>query len=160
LRNSKGQRICGAWSRRNQGPCMNHTVMENNRCRMHGGKSVLRTPGSMYSKYLSDEEKGLYSNVKLGELDDEIRLAKVQLARAVRLKEEEPNAMVTGKKVITTRDSGAEEVSVETRPRDYDGIIETRLARVERLERTRKDLLASMDKDMTLTIVGGLPRKD
>lgn len=160
LHNPPDERRCRATSKHTRKRCRNW-ALENGCCKYHGGMTPSKA-GAMYSKYLTEEEKALYEDVKIGELDDEIRLAKVHLARAVRLKEEaEINGpqMNLSKKVITTNESGKEEVSEERKPFDYDAIIETRMARVEKLERTRKELLASNNKDMTVRIEGGLPRK-
>jgi hypothetical protein len=85
---------CGAKTR-SGAPCKG-IAMANGRCRMHGGTSTgphdASRPGNtnavthgFYSSALFDEEeRDLYSRAAIGNLDDEIRLAKVKLYRYVK----------------------------------------------------------------------------
>lgn len=62
------------------------------RCELHGGKSTNTAPKGnkfalkhgLYSKMLSEEDKEVYFQAELGTVDEEIRMAKVQLAKAYR----------------------------------------------------------------------------
>ncbi len=75
--------------------------MPNGRCANHGGKSTGPPPGSrnalkhgLYSKALTAHERRLMATMDVGSIDDEIRLAKVKLYRAVEIQasiEENPN---------------------------------------------------------------------
>lgn len=65
--------------------------MANGRCRMHGGKSTgapentnAVTHGFYSSALMDDEEKALYAAAKIGDLEDEIRIAKVKLYRFIK----------------------------------------------------------------------------
>lgn len=81
--------ICGAKTRSGQ-PCKAQ-AMPNGRCRMHGGKATethkgnknAAKPGSIYSKYLTDEEQADFHDAELGRVDDEIRMTKVLLGRVL-----------------------------------------------------------------------------
>lgn len=81
---------CGAKTR-SGAPCQNR-AMENGRCRMHGGKNTgapkentNAVKHGFYSDALLPEERQLYERAEVGNLDDEIRLARVKLHRFVRL---------------------------------------------------------------------------
>jgi hypothetical protein len=89
--NAKGQRICGArltGKRRGQ-LCESRVVMENGRCRLHGGKSVrgIAHPnykGGRYSKYmparLMDAAQAASLDPELLSLREEIGLVYARLA--------------------------------------------------------------------------------
>ena len=64
--------------------------MPNGRCRMHGGKSPGAKKGNqygrkhgIYSDVLSPEDQALYDDIQVGSLDDEIKLCRIQLRRAI-----------------------------------------------------------------------------
>jgi hypothetical protein len=65
--------------------------MPNGRCRMHrGGSTGPKTPNTarnalkhgIYASFLTDEELELAQQIKLGSLEDELRLARIRLRRA------------------------------------------------------------------------------
>lgn len=72
----------------------------------------------IYRAHLTDEEREAYDSLTIGQLDDELRLARVRLSRTLKAEKEKP-------------DTGA----------DYAGIIDRQLGRIEGLEWTRKRLL-------------------
>lgn len=83
--------ICGARTR-SGGICQKHALKDSTRCRLHGGASSKANKGNahavkhgFYSDALLPEEKLLYERAEVGNLDDEIRLARVKLHRFVRL---------------------------------------------------------------------------
>lgn len=72
----------------------------------------------IYRAHLTEEEQVAYDSVALGKVDEEIRLARVRLARTLKAEKEKP-------------DTGT----------DYASIIDRQLGRIEGLELTRKRLL-------------------
>src|ERR1035437_10291942 len=85
---------CGAKTRAG-GKCK-APAMPNGRCRVHGGQSTgapadnqnAAKPGSLYSKYLTPEEQATYAQIELGNVDDELRLMRIRLERALKLEKE------------------------------------------------------------------------
>jgi hypothetical protein len=82
--------LCGAHSKRSGMGCRNR-AMPNGRCRMHGGKSTGPPAGStnaithgIYSTAITLAERELWDRIDLGTLDDEIKIAKLRLARVLR----------------------------------------------------------------------------
>lgn len=137
--------ICGAKTRAG-GKCKK-PAMANGRCRNHGGastgpKSPATTPGSIYSKYLTPEERTDYDGLTLGGVEHELRLTRIRLARA--LEAEQKAAGQAELDEVTENDGGGMTIPRETRKskvRDYVTIIDRLTARIESLERTRKHLL-------------------
>ncbi|MEI2416204.1 HGGxSTG domain-containing protein [Orrella sp. JC864] len=144
--------LCGAKTRSGQ-PCQNR-AMTNGRCRMHGGKASTTHKGNqyarthgIYSSHLTDDELAVWNDIELGRVDDELRLTRIRLARALaaenrasgglELEERtEQDATVNGvplgdeDKVVTER----------FKRRDYAALIDRLTARIESLERTRVEL--------------------
>lgn len=108
---------CGAKTR-NGHPCQSQ-AMPNGRCRMHGGSNNgapagnknAAKPGSIYSKYLTDEEQADFHSAEIDQIDQELRLTKVLLNR-----------------VLMAKGDG------------YDLLADRYLARIESLTKTREDL--------------------
>lgn len=126
---------CGAKTRHGL-PCLT-PAMPNGRCRMHGGSSTGAPPGNdnavkhgIYRSVLSDEECANYDNVEIGSLDDELRLARVRLARALKCE----------------RDNPAPE-------HDYPAIVDRLLARIAGLEMGRAKLLRSSDDNDEVLLI-------
>ena len=126
---------CGAKTRRGT-PCPT-PAMPNGRCRMHGGTSPGAPVGNdnavkhgIYRARLTEEEQATYDQLEPGGVDEELRLTRTRLARALRAEQE-------------GREPG----------RDYDAIVDRLLGRIERLELTRRRLLdATMDSDEVILI--------
>lgn len=89
---------CGAKAKGTGKPCRQWPVKGKTRCRFHGGLSTgprdcshlklnSRAHG-VYSKNLSDEEKAMLPTVKVGDLENEIRLLRIMLLRAVKAETE------------------------------------------------------------------------
>ena len=150
---------CGAKTRSGE-PCKT-PAMPNGRCRMHGGKSPgaaranqnAKTHG-IYSRVLTEEEKELWEQVELGKVDDELRICKLRLMRAIRA-ETESNGQPeidarTEKPLVIGGVPVLDEPAIEERSykrRDYAGIIDKLMARIESLEKTRADLLGNGGAD-------------
>ena len=91
---------CGAKSRQGQ-PCKKPPMKGKNRCANHGAKSTGPRPGNnfltlhgCYSKALSTDEKTLWTYVKTGSLDDEIRISKIMLLRALCRARDDPDSLL------------------------------------------------------------------
>lgn len=152
---------CGAKTRSGQ-TCRNR-AMQNGRCRMHGGKSTgaptgnrnAATPGSIYSRYFTEEEKDLAAQIELGKVDEELRLTRIRLMRALAREAEYGNTLEldTEKREPVIIDgvvvAGAEQVTTASKVRDYTGLIDKLTARIESLERTRAELAKNAPPDET-----------
>ena len=158
--------ICGAKTRNGQ-PC-NNKAMANGRCRMHGGsskdggapknnKSAVKA-GSIYSKYLTDEENTFVDEVETGDLTHEIKLAKLQVHRIQR----EMQATKSGVELELSSASvsevnGIKTTTMQKQRRDFHGLLDRALARVASLELAQKARLDGMaggnDDVMPTTIV-------
>lgn len=80
---------CGAKTR-SGGTCQN-SAMQNGRCRMHGGTNPGPAKGSqhalkhgIYSTALTDDEKELWGDIEIGNLDNELRMVRIQYLRALK----------------------------------------------------------------------------
>ena len=112
--------LCGAKTRSGE-PCKRHAIPGSKRCKLHGGKSSgpkdqagnknAAKPGSIYSKYLTDEEQADFHAAEIDQIDHELRLTKVLLNRVL-------NGQAEG----------------------YDLLADRYLARIESLTKTREDL--------------------
>ena len=110
--------LCGAKTRSGE-PCKRHAVPGSKRCKLHGGAAAKANkgnqhaakPGSIYSKYLTDEELADFHAAEIDQIDQELRLTKVLLNR-----------------VLMAKADG------------YDLLADRYLARIESLTKTREDL--------------------
>jgi hypothetical protein len=121
---------------------------------MHGGKSPgagkgnkNRTLHGIYSRFYSDEESAALDEVKLGEVDAELKLCRVRLLRAMEAEQrskEQPELVET-----VVRKGAGDGPSGEKRYRrtDYGHIIDRLMGRIESLERTRKELMKDAGDD-------------
>lgn len=168
----EGQAKCGAKTRKPGNPPCQDIAMANGRCKRHGGKSTgAKTPHKtegaanplyshgIYTKFYRDDEKALLDEgaVKLGQVDDELKLMRIRLKRALEARdrwEREAAGEVDGADAETSMtlvevsddQSQYEGAPVDLQKRlkrlpDYDKIIDTTIARIESLEKTRKELL-------------------
>ena len=139
---------CGASKRSNGEPCKRHAVPGSSRCKLHGGKSTGAKdparhpgnkhgakPGSIYSKFLTDDENDMLASIELGRVDDELRLTRIRLMRALSRENEFGNELEIDSEKI---EDG--EKATTSKVRDYSALIDRLTARVESLERTKEDL--------------------
>lgn len=150
-------RLCGAKTR--SGELCKNGAMGNGRCRMHGGMTPetnqnAAKPGSLYSQHLTDEEKAQFDAIELGSLDDEIRLTKIRLARALAQEAErgerlEIDSAVRRRGPATGDTPGPETSEVYTKRRDYVAIVDRLTARIASLE-ARRALIASVAAETDL----------
>ena len=135
---------CGAKTRAG-GQCR-APAMKNGRCRVHGGSSTgpktpTTTPGSIYSKYLTPDERAAWDALELGRVENELKLMRIRLARALAAEHSADGKPELDE--VTENDGGGAPVPRETRKskvRDYPALIDKITARIESLERTRKQL--------------------
>jgi len=143
---------CGAKTRSGE-PCQAFGL-ENGRCRMHGGTNK-GAPGNrnavkhgIYAAYFTDAEKQTLDEIKLGEVDQELRLCRVRLMRALKA-EQDNGARPELLEVVVKTEPGADgegQGATKTGERrfkrtDYVSIIDRLMGRIESLERTRAELL-------------------
>jgi hypothetical protein len=113
---------------------------------MHGGLTPKTNqnaakPGSIYSKFLTPEEQAQFDALELGNVDSELRLCKIRLARALSLEQQNGEKLELDFAIKRTgRNGGIAQQEVHTKRRDYQTIIDRLMARIESLERTRKSL--------------------
>lgn len=152
---------CGAKTRSGE-PCKRHAVPGAKRCKLHGGHNkpakkgnkYAAKPGGLYSAYLTPEEKRIAAALTLGSVDEEIRLTRIRLMRALRLEDERAD---TAELESEVEREGAEKVSAKyerhLKVRDYAGLIDRLTARIAMLEKTRaelnKDIPPGGDDDLT-----------
>ena len=132
--------------------------MPNGRCHKHGGLSTgpKDTTNSarnslkhgIYATRFTDGELALSQELRLGTVDEELRLMRLRLRRALEA-EHQANGEPELDEVIE-RDISAEigaRTENKRRVRDYVSIVDKILARIESLERTRLTLRAEMPPD-------------
>jgi hypothetical protein len=139
---------CGAKTRAG-GRCQQPGMPKNGRCRYHGGMSTGPGKGNqnatqhgIYAKYLTEDERVAYAELKLGSVEQELRLTRIRLARALAAEEAAQGEPELDE--VVTHDLIGEEGSREDRKekvRDYVGIIDKLTARIESLEKTRALLI-------------------
>lgn len=169
----KGQAKCGATTR--QGSACKDIAMENGRCKRHGGKSTgAKEPAKgadsgtnkfgIYGAYVRDDERDL--DFELGSVDAELRLVRIRLKRTfearkqweedVAAKRVEMQADADGNMVLIehvedesiTKDGNVVPTKKRTfRLPDFDKIEQACLARIESLEKTRKELMKDAGSD-------------
>lgn len=156
--------LCGAKTRSGS-PCQSK-AMANGRCRMHGGKSTGAPKGNknnlkaggIYSQFLTDEEQIISAEMELGSLDEELKLCKIRLMRALKAEAEqqaqveefdklELEALNESPSLIGGLPDNDELIQTKQfRRRDYGAIIDRLIARIESLE-TRRASLIQMSLD-------------
>jgi hypothetical protein len=138
--------LCGAKTRGSGEPCKRAPVKGRTRCKYHGGLTPLtnqnaRTHG-IYSKHLTGDEKDVWGSMALGGVDDEIRLTRIRLMRALALESERADTAELDSEV--ERD-GAENVTAHherhLKVRDYAGLIDRLTGRIAMLEKVRSELM-------------------
>ena len=171
---------CGAKTKtRNGRPCQNN-AMSNGRCRLHGGLSTGPPKGTqnhydygIYAAGIKDEEKEIYKEIKIGSLDEDIRIMKMQLMRAVKAQKEfeEVNIGVeletVEKKglVFQKIEDGWKKSEITKKHPNFRKIIFQLSGRIAKLELTRDVILRSVATPTSTTLFvsfgdGDDPRKN
>jgi len=144
--------LCGAKTR-SGAPCRAFS-MPNGRCRKHGGKSTGAPKKNanalqhgIYAVHFTPEEIDLAGQIQLGRVDDELRLMRLRLRRALAAEEQAQGNPEVDE--VVEREQGGEAVSArketKSKVRDYVSIVDKIMARIESLERTRVHLIADGD---------------
>ena len=146
---------CGAKTR--AGGVCKAPAMSNGRCRVHGGASTgPKTPNcagnalkhGIYSEFLTDDENELAETIELGRVDDELKLCRIRLRRALEAEYAAQEELEIDEEIY--REGGGDNVAAhekKLKKRDYSTAIDKILGRIESLERTRRDLLKKDDGD-------------
>ncbi|MBW1249801.1 hypothetical protein I7860_24305 [Pseudomonas tolaasii] len=147
--------LCGASKRGNGEPCKRHAIPGSSRCKLHGGKSSgpkeqrgnknAAKPGSIYSRFLTDEENDMLASIELGRVDDELRLTRVRLMRALARENDFGDTLETESQkeepiLVSGKETSLTSITTTSKVRDYSSLIDRLTARVESLERTKEDL--------------------
>lgn len=148
--------ICGSKTRSGQ-PCQSK-AMSNGRCRMHGGTNKgapvanqnSKKAGSLYSAFFTPEECEIAENLELNKIDDELRLTKIRLIRALKLEAEQAGRLELEARTINTEQYGEDEDEDDSlkktqesfKRRDYHGLINTLTARIQSLTTQRGQLVS------------------
>lgn len=134
--------------------------LENGRCRFHGGMSTGAPKGNknalkhgIYASAISADEVTLWGEIEIGSVDDEIRIAKLQLFRAVNAQtkaDESGEIEIESTYSLVSKDEkDAKKGSVATtrKRRPFEDIIHRMLGRVGDLEAKRAELLRNSPRD-------------
>jgi hypothetical protein len=125
------------------------------RCQLHGGKTPKGTKGNrthgLYSTALNDDEKVLWNEMQLSTVDDEIRLCRIQLHRAMTLEAsvaKSPNdpknlAGVELVEIRRTTANGKSGTDVVSKRPDVMGRMNWLLGRIAQLKKTRAELITA-----------------
>lgn len=157
--------FCGAKTR--SGHTCKNSAMANGRCRLHGGKSTgpKNNHGNqnakkhgIYSKFITDDEWQAVAKSELDTLDDELRLCKVRLLRALQAENKQGNLgdealelirktveppIIGGVPIMPDDDDDmAEIVKKSFEKRDYNSIIDRLIGRIQSLTVTRQDIVS------------------
>ena len=139
---------CGAKTRDGT-PCQQYPLQGKTRCKLHGGKSTGAGAGNqnasthgIYKSVLSEEEQARWHDIEIGRLDDELRLWRTRLLRALAA-EQAARDKPELEEIIARKAGGQEQPGAEKRfkRRDYAAIVDRIMGRIESLERTRLELL-------------------
>ncbi|AYN94419.1 hypothetical protein EAW52_10835 [Pseudomonas sp. LTJR-52] len=146
---------CGAKTRAG-GKCK-APAMANGRCRVHGGTSTgpknsfgnqnARKHG-IYSDSLTDEEQSIWDEIGVGTLDDDIKIAKLQLRRALvaQAKAEDGDGLELEVDTDSSGPAGST-ITRQRKRRGYEDIINRLLGRIGDLEAKRADIMKKLEGD-------------
>lgn len=128
--------------------------MKNGRCSKHGGKSTGSPPGArnalkhgIYSAGLLPEEADLWDSVAVGTLDDDIRIAKLQLRRALIAQNRQADDGLELVEETTAAGPAGENgeprpvIAQKRRRTQFDDVISRILGRIGDLEQKRAEML-------------------
>lgn len=137
-------RTCGAKTRSGT-PCKRSPLAGKTRCRLHGGASIsnqnAKTHG-IYASTLTETERNQWNDVQIGSIDEELKLCRLRLVRALKAENENgAKPELDEVTVKTSKSGGTPGGEKKFRRRDYVGIIDKIMARIESLEKTRLHLL-------------------
>lgn len=143
---------CGAKTR-SGAPCKKAPKKGRTRCRLHGGATPKgqrnNVKHGIYAAYLTEDEKVAWQSLELGKVDDELRLCRIQLMRALKAQNESNPREPELVEIVARKAEGDSPAYGEKRYKrlDYQPIIDRLLGRIESLERTRAELMKTGDDD-------------
>ncbi len=155
-------KACGAKTSSGE-PCKRAPSKGKTRCKLHGGVSTgpkiilnqnAKTHG-IYSTCLTDEERQDAAIIEIGNLDVAIRLAHIQLKRALIAKNTAQNRPELEEVVIAKNGQTHKQRVV-----DYDSKIDKCLARIGSLEMQRKAIMDTIPSGLHITVTGGFTEND
>lgn len=148
--------LCGAKNRQGE-PCKKHALIGETRCKLHGGAAAKKNKGNsnarthgIYSSVYSDEEKEIWDGIELGRIDDELKLCRIRLKRALEAEQKadgelELDARTEEPAVIGGMPIDDEQIVKRSfKRRDYSVLIDRLMVRIESLERTRVELMKAI----------------
>ena len=150
MESDNNKTICGAKNRQGK-PCQNSPVTGRTRCRMHGGATPRGGKGNpkhgLYTQALTPEEQAMFDGIQLGEMEREIRMAKIMLNRCLTLHAEIQQApndeeAMLGFELSEIEQSERGKRIVRKRPDTY-ALIDRFMGRIANLEKTRAELIAA-----------------
>jgi hypothetical protein len=151
--------ICGAMNRQGK-PCEKPPLKGKTRCKLHGGKTPAKQNAGtsngnhrhgLYANALTETEAAAWDAVPIGNVDDDIRMCRIWLARAMELDSainRDPHSMnnkagLVLSEIRQTTDGENKSTDVITKRPDTIARINMLLGRIAQLEKTRSELLAA-----------------
>lgn len=148
--------ICGA-KKRNGEACQKPPIKGKTKCRLHGGLSKPKpapknnkfaSKHNIYSQFMTEDEIEFSQQSELHSIDSELKLCKVQLARALKAKQAQDDAIKDQDKVaidsMTLGDANPEDQSggdrIVYKRKDYDTLIDRLVGRISMLTKQRNEL--------------------
>lgn len=145
--------ICGA-KKRNGEACQKPPIKGKKRCRLHGGNAGAPTGNknsakhNIYSQFMTEDEIKFSQQSELHSIDSELKLCKVQLARALKAKQAQDDAIKDQDKVaidsVTLGDANPQDQSggdrIVYKRKDYDALIDRLIGRISMLTKQRNEL--------------------
>lgn len=163
---------CGAKTRSGH-PCQ-AKAMPNGRCRMHGGNATKTHKGNqnarkhgIYSDAIGADERALWDEIEIGNLDHAIKVAHLQLRRALlaQKRAEAGDGLDLDAEINSSGSGdggGHSNTSIQRRRRPYEDIINRLLGRIGDLEAKRAEILNKAAPttdvaDLLASLIAGLP---
>ena len=148
--------ICGA-KKRNGEACQKPPIKGKTKCRLHGGPSKPKpapknnkfaSKHNIYSQFMTEDEIEFSQQSELHSIDSELKLCKVQLARALKAKQAQDDAIKDQDKVaidsMTLGDANPQDQSggdrIVYKRKDYDALIDRLIGRISMLTKQRNEL--------------------
>lgn len=149
--------ICGA-KKRNGEACQKPPIKGKKRCRLHGGNAGAPAGNknsakhNIYSQFMTEDEIEFSQQSELHSIDSELKLCKVQLARALKPKQAQDDAIKDQDKVaidsMTLGDASHQDQSggdrIVYKRKDYDALIDRLIGRISMLTKQRNELETQM----------------
>ena len=154
MKQPKSYAVCGATNRQGE-PCQRPPLKGKKRCRLHGGKSLETNKNAVthgvYRKTLSEEEQVLWTQLQVGNIDNEILFMKIMFNRAIELNAEiraSPNDVknLAGfelTEINRISKGGKQDTNLTSKRPDTVAMIDRFAGRIASLEKTRAELLAA-----------------